>query len=222
MPHPDAWKIDLHVLERSWRAWATADLILCEQAWLRIYTFDAYWARGQSLGKVDNGGGDKVCALFTPAGTAVRGFDHESKASRYARDDFQPWPGIYDGMHQALREALNDPALEPEDVTFCLWRGQSDAHWWRGLELPPGVNDGSDHLLSRLFSSPDEYREWAEDYYERPVDLDAVALLLTGAVITPDLIGRLDPERDAEAVMDELTECGLIAPNSRSFSPPES
>jgi hypothetical protein len=211
MPTPTDWNVMPDQLKRLWSTWAIVDLILCEQSCLRVYDFDPNWAAGRTLGKFDNGSGDHMFALFSQSGTVLKGFAHESPVSRHARPDDEPWPGLYDGLPESLWDALNDPALESEDVTFCLWRGPADAHWWRGLELRIDVDDGSDGLLGCLFTTTGEYIEWAEEYYERPIDTEAVALLLTGAAITPELIGRINSDRDVKAVMAELIECGLIA-----------
>ncbi|WP_407572742.1 hypothetical protein [Deinococcus altitudinis] len=208
------WNMPPEKLERVWRTWAAADLMLCEEAYLRLYTFDANWSAGQRMGKLDNGGGNTVFVLFTPAGTVIKGFDHESEVSRHARDDSEPWPNIYSGMPEQLFEALNDPAFEPDDVTFCLWRGPSDTHWWRGFKLPVGVDDGSDDLLSFLFSTPDDYAEWAADNYEQPVNAEVLALMADGAPITQELIVQFNPERDAEAAISELLESGLVDPST--------
>ncbi|WP_407542913.1 hypothetical protein Q0M94_24870 (plasmid) [Deinococcus radiomollis] len=39
-----------------------------------------------------------------------------------------------------------------------------------------------------------------------------------GASVTPELIFRLDAERNAEAVLEELLESGLIDPATHSLS----
>ncbi len=210
MPTSTAWNAQPDKLEQNWRAWAAADLILCDEAWLRVYAFDADWATGQSMGKVDDGSGNRVYALFTPAGTVLKGFDHESEVSPAARDDDSVWPDMYAGMPTPLWEALYDPALEPSDVTFCLWRGPEDTHWCQGFTLSPDTDDGSEGLLGYFFETPEEYTEWAEAYYERPIDAGAIALLASGAAITPELISRLNPERNAEEALGELREYGLI------------
>ncbi|WP_424949351.1 hypothetical protein [Deinococcus sp.] len=204
------WSFQPQLLERCWRTWAVVESVLCETDWLRVYEFTPNWADGIRVGKLDNGGGDHLVALFTPAGTVLKGFDHESPVSPYARPDDQPWPGMYDGLPPALWEALNQPGFAPQDVTFCLWRSLTDAHWWRGLRLPPDVDDGSMYLLGRLSPSPDDYSEWARAYHGQPLDPEAVALLLDGAALSPELIGRLNPGRDANAVLKELAGRGLI------------
>lgn len=214
------WKTAPDELERLWRVWAAADLVLCVEAWLRLFSFDAVWAPGQRLGKLDTGGGDRLYAVFTPAGTVLKGFAHESEVSPAARDDGTVWPGMYAGLPEPLREALNDPALEPDDVTFCFWREPEDPRWSQGFRLPLDIDDGSEDLLGYLFETPEAFAEWAEDYYERPVDTEALALLASGAAITPALVGRLNPERNAEEVLGELLELGLIDPETLGLALP--
>lgn len=218
MPTRVEWNISPEKLERAWRTWATAELILCEEPYLRTYAFDVDWADGQRMGKLDDGGGNTVFVFFTPAGTVIKGFDHESEVSRHARDDGEVWPDIYAGMPEPLWKALNDPATEPDDVTFCFWRRSTDSHWWRGFEPPSELEDGSDFLLSRLFGTVDDYAEWAEDNYERSIRAEELARMAGGEPVTPELIVRLNPERNAVVVFEELLESGLIDPVTHSLS----
>lgn len=62
----------------------------------------------------------------------MKGFDHESELSPYARPEYDVHPGIYDQTPTLLLALLEDEALEKEDVTFCIWRETTDTKWRMG------------------------------------------------------------------------------------------
>jgi hypothetical protein len=150
---------------------------------------------------MDNGSGDDFSVLFTPAGVLIRGFDHESAMSPYGTDYPQVWPGVVDDVPAALRPSLDDPAFTDEHlgvarVTACLWRETGDTVWRTGsaIDFPPGRADpdGAEYLFHLLTDrSPETVRAHFEDYYERPVPLDAVRHVLAGHPVTPAIMTAL-------------------------------
>ncbi len=119
------------------------------------------------MAKYDNGAGDHVIALFSVDGKVVlKGFDHESEVSPYARDEYGIWPGIYEGMPQEFLRLIQDEAIESELVTFCCWSTDGKS-WETGTALlPVGIDDGSDWLLDMVQMDAEEFIEWAKSYYE--------------------------------------------------------
>ncbi|MFD3518032.1 hypothetical protein [Streptomyces sp. NPDC058657] len=195
---PDPAQLRAHL-----RALAVLDAAICEDPRFCPYTFDAARGPGQEAALMENGSGDDFCVLFTPAGVLIRGFDHESRMSPYATDDEEVWPGVIDDVPAALRPLLDDPAFRDEDidasrVTACLWRESGDTVWRTGTSLafPPGSEDpdGSRHLFRLLTDrSPESVQAHFEDYYGRPVPLDAIRHVLAGHPLTPALSHALNP-----------------------------
>ena len=96
----------------------------------------------------------------------IKGFDHESELSPHAQEDFEVWKGIYENVPKVLLDLLNDEAIEKDDVTFCIWQEKDQNQWQKcNVEIPEGCDDGSDYMLSRIYSLED-YLEWARDYWD--------------------------------------------------------
>ncbi|MFF2528232.1 hypothetical protein ACFVS2_04880 [Brevibacillus sp. NPDC058079] len=200
---PEALKQRLHIL-------SALDIVLCQEEWLRRYQFDPQWDENTRFASINNGAGDDLYILFTPEGVIVKGFDHESEMSPHAREEYEVWPGIFEQVPPALLHRLDDEALTREDVTFCLWRESTDHVWKTGdIHNPQGLDDGSDFLLGMIYDSPDDYVEWAEDYYEVKLPHDVVGYAFTNTAITKEMIMELNPEVDLEMVMKELQEIGF-------------
>ncbi|MDO3678268.1 hypothetical protein [Paenibacillus ehimensis] len=203
LPAPDDLKRRLLTL-------AALDVILCPEEWLRYHTFIPNWAPNVSLAKIDNGAGDHLYVLFAPEGVLIKGFDHESELSPHAGDEYAVWPGIYDGAPEALLAFLEDEALEKEDVTFCIWRETGDSRWRSGeVRIPEGADDGSDFLLGTICETPEDYADWAEGYFDRPVPAEPVKALYAAPAIRVEAIRSLNPERNVEEALRELDALGI-------------
>jgi hypothetical protein len=113
LPAPDE-------LERRCQALALLDAILSPEPRWRYFTFDAAFAPGERVARMDSATGDGWLIWFSPQGVVVRGFDHESPVSPWGREPIEPWPGLFDRLPAKLRHG---PRLEVdgvESVTFCL------------------------------------------------------------------------------------------------------
>ncbi|MHC4779350.1 MAG: hypothetical protein ACYTFG_12310 [Planctomycetota bacterium] len=160
-------------LAKAMRAAAALDARICPDDWIGQFYFQEDWTPDVQMARFDNGSGDHVFALFKEQGVIVKGFDHESIVSRWAREDGQVWPGIYEGAPAELLLLLHDPALEKDDVTFCLWRESDENEWaWNPAELGDGGVDGSEMLLSQIPLNAEEYERYASEYFENDFDLD--------------------------------------------------
>ncbi|MEW1545067.1 hypothetical protein [Streptomyces tsukubensis] len=194
---------DLAQLRTHLRALAILDARIGNDPQFRQYTFDPAWGPGIEAALMENGSGDDFSVLFTPAGALIRGFDHESEMSPYRRDDEQVRPGVIDDVPTALRPLLDEPAFFEEGidaprVTVCLWRETDDTAWHTGpaISFPVGSGDpdGSGFLFHLLTDrSPEAVQAHFEDYYERPVPLDAIRHVLAGHPLTPAIAASLNP-----------------------------
>ncbi|MFD5421734.1 hypothetical protein ACFWJT_27335 [Streptomyces sp. NPDC127069] len=191
------------LLRAHLRALAVLDGAIGDDPDSAQYRYDAAWGPGEEAALMENGSGDEFSVLFTPAGVLIRGFDHESEMSPYGTDDEQVWPGVVDDVPSALRPLLDEPAFYDEGlgtprVTACLWREAGDTAWRTGADIgfPPGSPDpdGSGHLFRLLTDrSPEAVQAHFEDYYERPVPLEAVRHVLAGHPLTPETARALNP-----------------------------
>ncbi|MEV4148721.1 hypothetical protein AB0J40_34045 [Amycolatopsis sp. NPDC049691] len=196
------------------RALAVLDVVLDPGSEDRYHRYDPAWAPGEELAAMRDGSGNEYSIVFTAAGVYVRGFDHESPMSPYATDDQQPWPGVLDAVPDAFRACVAEPAFCDEFgtpyVTVCLWREHRDTGWRHGaVEFPTDGDDGADWLFVLLTDpTPEAYQDWAQDYYETPVDLDAVRHVYAGQPLTPGVVTALNPATTVAAVAGRVAATG--------------
>ncbi|HEU4538828.1 MAG TPA: hypothetical protein VFS00_32135, partial [Polyangiaceae bacterium] len=153
----------------------------------------------------DNGAGDVFFVAFAPGGVLLKGFDHESPMSPYrlSPDGTKVWPGMYAAVPPALAALAREPAAagaRPTDVTFCLSYAYERPGWACGVERFDRRGDGSAIWLRFLTMSADEYRDWADDYYESALPPELVEALFehrpfgaidAGPAVDGDALARL-------------------------------
>ncbi|MFG3347628.1 hypothetical protein ACGF1Z_21480 [Streptomyces sp. NPDC048018] len=186
----------------------------------RYHSFDARWNEHEEMASMRDGQGDEFSFVFSPAGAYARGFAHEAPMSPWAdRDDPEVWPGVLDDVPAVFRAYVTEPAFCEEGipaVTCCLWREAADSAWRTGtIDFPTwgdGEPDGADRLFALLVDrSAEAYAEWAADYYEREVDVEAVRHVLALRPLTREVVAALDPELTLADLAEDLRETGYPA-----------
>ena len=164
-------KLSASEIRHAMRCAATCDSIVTSDDWLRAFWYDEAWSMGIAMGKYDNGSGDHILAFFGEDGSAIiKGFDHESGISPHARDKYEVWPGIYDGVPPPLMNILQDDSVEHEEVTFCVWTIDGNTWLTGNPKIPAELDDGSGWLLDMVQMTAEEFVEWGQSYYEDGFD----------------------------------------------------
>lgn len=181
------------------RAFAVLDTVLDPAA--PLHTYRSGWREGVDLAWMENGSGDQWGIVFDPAGVFLHGFDHECDATPWREEPRAHWPGLLDGLPASLAPYATAPEFQFQgffDATVCAWRETKADAWQCGpVWFAPDESDGSDWLFGLLADgSAEAYAEFARDYWERPVDIDAVRTVLAGAALTPGITTALSPTAD--------------------------
>ncbi|WP_152393265.1 hypothetical protein [Paenibacillus guangzhouensis] len=214
------------LLRTRMRSLAALDTILCDEDWLRVHRYEHAWMPDLDLGVIENGAGDHLYVLFAETGVLIKGFDHESPLSPHAREDGEVWPGMYEEVPETLYSHLRDhqEELQVEDVTCCLWRLKGDTNWhcgeWAGIHTVDERerDGGASYLLGYLHGSPQDYKEWAEDYFDQsePLSLDIVSEMYNAIQVETRWITALNPNRQVQEVVDDLMQMGMVVRQTAS------
>lgn len=195
------------------------DAVLSPDWEYRYHSFDTDWADGEEMASMRDGSGNEYSIAFSAAGAYIRCFDHESPMSPYGNDG-EPWPGVIDDVPELFRRFVEEPAFTDEDdvpvVTACMWRGPTDDRWHHGVIDFPAGNldpDGAAGLCELLVDrSPEAFRSFAEDYYEVPVDLEAVRHVYALRPLSQKLVSSLNPEVTLADLAADIAQIGYPRP----------
>lgn len=207
---------DIETLRDRCRAMAALELVISGEEDDGYFAYDPAWGPGEEAALMDNGSGDDYAIVFTPAGAFGHGFDHESPMSPWADTDNEDgWPGLTDGIPEAFGPYLTEPAFCVDGVlnaTAVFWRETGDAQWSAGkVEFPEGRSDadGADYLFELLVAgTPEAYRDFAEDYYETDLPLEAVRHVWELRPLTQAVVDALNQGLPLAAVAPRLARAG--------------
>ncbi|MFF7994721.1 hypothetical protein ACFZDG_33730 [Kitasatospora xanthocidica] len=178
------------------------------------HTFVVDWRPGVDLAFMDNGCGDRYAVVFDPAGVLLYGFDHESDATPWREEPRAHWPGLLDGLPASLAHYARAEEFLLEgffDATVCAWYETGSTAWRCGpVEFADDEGDGADWLFDLLTPADGvrAFADYAEESYERSVDEEAVAAVLTGATLDRRTVAALSADVDFDTVATKARALG--------------
>jgi hypothetical protein len=183
-------------LERICKGLATLDAMMSEEWAERYYSFNRVWnpKRKERMASMRNGAGDDWFIVFAQAGVFVKAFWHE-----YPDEDVTR---IYEGLPPKLAPLMSEPALSMDYVTFGGWH--DGTRWTLRGNAKPMAGE-----LAMLTGDPENYRAYASEYFEVDLPLEAIAHVLAGKKLDPDLIGRITTDRTLADLKIDLAEIGF-------------
>jgi hypothetical protein len=204
-------------LVRVTKGLAALDAILCEDWESRSWSFNATWGDKSMMASMRDGSGDEMFILFSPAGTVIKGFAHESAMSPFrpkAKNEKQRgialYPGVLSGFPVALESFLEEPSFIMEETTFVIWRLGKAKAWSIGDIAWPKAKDpdGSEALLAPLLGDTSSYVKFADEVYEKKIKKADVAHVLANEPLSAALVQRLRSKRSLLELADDLAEIG--------------
>jgi len=202
---------DVTTLRRKAQSLAVLDAIMSPDWEYRYYSFNAKWDADEMMASRKNGSGDELYVLFNRVGAILKGFDHESSMSPWEREDQSLWPQVFDHVPSEFRTFLKEPSFDIPNTTFCVWRRNEDSLWHVGnIEYPDGdeKSDGSEEQLSLFAGGPELYVNFANEYFEQTIPLEAVGHVYRHEVLTEAVVKELNQDADIASLGPELTSIG--------------
>jgi hypothetical protein len=199
-------------LEQLAQSIAMLDAILSPDWQYRYFSFNAAWDANlqQRMASMRNGSGDEYFLVFCPEGAILKGFDHESPMSPWVREQVAVWPGILEEVPTVFASFLAEPAFSMDNCSFCIWREPSDEDWRHGpINLPESETpdpDGSEGLLWMFDGKPETYVEFAAEYYEKAINIEAVRQIYAHVPLTQFMVSELNSEANWEATVKDAEE----------------
>lgn len=191
-------------LEKYLKAMTKLDIVMNSKkdAWLRLISFSK--KEKANVYVLDNGSGDNLIVMFTENGVLLKGFDHENELNQFAADEWDTsfFEHVFAGLPEELEKLLDED--DRDNTTFCMWCAD-DTDMWKQNEIED--NDGGKGFMLRyICKTPDEWSDWAEDYYDTEIVHEVVQKIYNEEKFTEDDVVKLNPERDAKEVFAELDE----------------
>jgi hypothetical protein len=176
-------------LERRGRLVVLVETLLEPDFEFRYHEFYERWSKTERVIGVRTGEGDHAFLWFGKAGALVRGYLR-------GRPPVPP-DQLFKGLPPALNVARDEDAFQYDGDSFALWWPRG-AKQWKSAVSP--VRGGAFELLFAFDGKASSFADWVADYYERTLDVKALAALLKSGVVTADFIKGLgDAPAQAQA-----------------------
>ena len=162
---------------RSSRAMAVLDAMFSKDWSLRYFSVDNDWAPGEVMVSMRNGQGDHYFCLSSNNLFILKGYDRYSDVAEALNRQKGPVDVIKNNIPSRLLSFVNEPAFIIEETSFLIWIDILQNKWER-LDFPMLLKTNSNekiNLLDPIIGGALHYHEWAEEYYERKIDRDALS-----------------------------------------------
>jgi hypothetical protein len=205
---------DVEGMRRLTQSLAMLDAIMSPEWQNRYYSFNSKWDEREMMASMSNGSGDGYFILFDSHGAIMKGFDHESAMSPWSTEEEKTWSGIFDDVPIEFESFLSEPAFSIHETTFCIWRRYLDTSWQVGRIDYPDENDpdGSEWMLSILDGRASTYEEFAESYYEKSLNLDAIERIYKHEPLTNEIVAQLNDEITLESLTADIEQIAYPTP----------
>ena len=194
--------LQVDALDSCLKSMCLLDMIILPEAesWLRVYTYCP--AKNGYKYLINNGSGDTLEIWFIRDGVFVKGFDHESPLNQFGADEWNEafFDYIYADVPAPFLNLLTKE--DRENTTFCMWYRNTDHQWTQNKWADD--DGGKDYLFMYICKTPLEWKEWADDYYERQFDLSTVQKIYNTHSVDAENIAILNPSRDINAALQEI------------------
>ncbi len=185
---------------------AALDAILMPDWEFRYFSFNSQWDSGEQMASLRDGSGSHHFVLFRESGVFVKGFDVDSPLNTPYTNATVDWRTSM--VPDDLRVALNEPAFDMEDLSFCFWATSANGFWVAGKPPKDELLDiplGHVHLL---LDDPAVFAAWASEYYERSVPTRIVRLFHQLVPLDESILHNLNGALQLEDIIDDLRETG--------------
>lgn len=194
------------VINKKTKALAVLDAIFCQEWELRYFSHNSKWSDISEMGSMRDGEGDDYFILFINFGAAIKGScreSYETGTNRLANMDHKLIPKIY-------VDFINEPAFSIEEATFIIWFDVVDRKW---KKIGYSNNDdylggGADSLLRWICGGPEVYKNWAEKYFEKIINIELVRSVFEFKPIDMNFVKTIIFDIDLDKLQEDLEEIG--------------
>ncbi|OCQ17907.1 hypothetical protein A7985_25230 [Pseudoalteromonas luteoviolacea] len=176
------------------RSLALLDAILMTDWEYRYFSFNCLWNEddGEMMASLRDGSGSEYFILISQKGAVGKVFD----PSIISDSD-----SAIKAIPDAFKSFVSEPAFSLENVSYCFWREVQDDTW---NVAPNGLNEFP--LLKFLTVDAVYYHEWAQEYYEQEIDLEALKSVYNSLELDEDMLQKLNPEIELDDLDEDLEE----------------
>ncbi len=186
------------------RALAIADTILMPEWEYRYFSFNRFWSYNpcEMLASMRDGEGEEYFILFNEQGAAGKVFN--GVPSTLHNENY------LEKMPACFKSFMNEPAFCVENYSYFFWIMKNFKDSFVPLRRDDN-NYGPGEFLANDFRF---YHQWAQNYYDRDIDLDSIESIFIPHTLDPHMphtinksvLNKLNHEISLDDIYDDLNE----------------
>ena len=178
---------------------AMLDAIMMPEWDYRYFSFDAHWDddNEEMMASMRTGEGDEYYILF--CGRNALGKVYSSDAVQMPQSKIDK---LEDKVPYMLTSFMDEEAFDVNNASFFFWYVRADKNWICTKE------EGNLEYLKFLEGDAEFYKEWAEGYYEKSIDLDVVKKIMKHSPLTSAMVEKLNPQITLKELSEDIEEIG--------------
>ena len=154
------------------------------------------------MASMKNGGGEGYFLLFNDSGAIGKVF---VAGNRLYRNEISQ---IIKKITSIFQSFKNEEAFNLNEISFCFWRSNNEESW---MSEPTSKNLP---YLSFLTGDSTLYKAWAEEYYEKEFQLEAIQEIFSHEPLTHQMVSRLNKKINLEDLSEDIYEIGYPTSSS--------
>lgn len=160
----------------------------------RYFSFNGNWeqCRNEKMASMRDGSGNEYFLHFSETGVVGKVlYEHKLKNASLLLAD----------VPDHFSSFKNEAAFNLDNATFYFWRNYGDETW---SVLPNDLK--SYPLIGFLVGDAPYYHGWAEEYYDRKINLETLTEIFNSLAINLKILEKLNPELNNEALSEDILE----------------
>ena len=197
-------------LKKKFQSVALLDAILMRDWEFRYFSFNAKWSAREMMASMRDGEGSEVFFLFDSVGAIGKIYSKSNPSEQTVDSLLAQIPNEFSSFKQ-------EAAFNVNMATCYLWCHQNETSWSLAPKDIVGVP-----FLSFVADFGEDYKKWAEDYYEVALDLVSVGKIFHHDLLTEQLIVSINPDANIGKVFSEADGIGyryadLLTPDEKGW-----
>lgn len=178
---------------------AILDAIIMPEWNSRYFSFDAHWDtdKEEMMASMKTGEGGEYYILFYTRNALGKVYSSDTKLM--SKSEISK---LEDKVPYMLASFMEEEAFDVDNASFFFWFGRTDKSWTCTEE------ESNLDYLKFLMGDAIFYKEWAEKYYEKSIDLDVVKKIMKHSPLTSAMVEKLNPLITIKELSEDIKEIG--------------
>ena len=183
------------IIKNTLKAIAILESIISPEWEYRYFSYNSKWSDAEEMASMRDGAGEGWFLWIKDTIMAWKYFNHELGVEKDSASIIKQFPVEFNSF-------IHEPAFSIKEST-CLWYFK-EQKWCKF-----GIDNKLIEEVTQTFTwVPEDYKKWADTYYEKDLDIDAISSVFKHQM-NEQIIKKLNPDLSLEMLQNDIKEIGF-------------